>query len=101
MPDRDYYLADDAKLKDARAQVSGAHREDAGHGGRFAGGCESAAAILKLETSLARVQWTRVDNRDPVKTYNKTRIGDLPALMPGYDWQRYVRSAASREKWSR
>jgi predicted metalloendopeptidase len=39
------------------------------------------------------VQWTRVENRDPLKTYNKTPIADLAALMPGYDWQRFLQSA--------
>jgi len=50
-----------------------------------------AAAILELETALAQLQWTRVENRDPIKTYNKTAIADLPKLMPGYDWRAYVR----------
>jgi putative endopeptidase len=91
MPDRDYYLKDDAKLKDARAKYLA-------HVGKMlgmAGDAEAeihAAAILNLETELAQLQWTRVDNRDPVKTYNKTAIADLPKLMPGYDWRRYVRS---------
>jgi putative endopeptidase len=92
MPDRDYYLKDDAKLKEARAKYLA-------HIGKMlgmAGDTEAeahAAAILDLETALARLQWTRVDNRDPVKTYNKTAIADLPKLMPGYDWRRYVRAS--------
>jgi predicted metalloendopeptidase len=57
-----------------------------------------AAAILNLETSLARIQWTRVEDRDPIKTYNKTAITELSALMPGYDWQRYVRGAGIEGK---
>ena len=90
MPDRDYYLKDDAKLKDARAKYLTHVAKMLG----MAGDAEAethAAAILNLETELARLQWTRVDNRDPVKTYNKTAIADLPKLMPGYDWRRYVR----------
>jgi predicted metalloendopeptidase len=90
MPDRDYYLEDDAKLKEARTKYR-AHIDKmlamAGDGQAEV----HAAAILDLETALARVQWTRVENRDPIKTYNKTAIADLPKLMPGYDWQRYVR----------
>jgi putative endopeptidase len=97
MPDRDYYLADDAKLKDARAKYQVHIEKMLGMAGDSQAGAD-AAAILKLETALARVQWTRVDNRNPVKTYNKTRIGDLPALLPGYDWQRYVRSAGFEGK---
>jgi len=49
-----------------------------------------AVAILELETALAQAQWTRVENRDPIKTYNKTANSDMPRLMPGYDWRRYV-----------
>jgi predicted metalloendopeptidase len=92
LPDRDYYLKDDAKLKDARAGYR-AHVEKmlAMAGQSKAAG--NAAAILNLETSLAKIQWTRVEDRDPIKTYNKTAVAELSALMPGYDWQRYVRSA--------
>jgi len=89
MPDRDYYLKDDAKLKDTRAKYQAhiAKMLD------MAGDTDSsshAAAILELETALARLQWTRVENRDPIKTYNKTAIAELPKLMPGYDWPRYL-----------
>jgi putative endopeptidase len=92
LPDRDYYLNDDAKLKDARTAYRAHVEKMLGMAGESKA-AESAAAILKLETSLAKIQWTRVENRDPIKTYNKTAITELPALMPGYDWQRYVRSA--------
>jgi putative endopeptidase len=91
MPDRDYYLKDDAKLKSARAAYLAHTAKMLG----MAGDAEHeshAAAILDLETALARVQWTRVENRDPIKTYNKTAIDELPKLMPGYDWPRYLRA---------
>ena len=32
-------------------------------------------AIVALETELAQAQWTKVENRDPVKTYNKVDAG--------------------------
>jgi putative endopeptidase len=92
MPDRDYYLKDDVKLKQARAGYL-AHIEKMLSMAGESKAAEHAAAILNLETALAKIQWTRVEDRDPVKTYNKTAITELPALMPGYDWQRYVRSA--------
>jgi putative endopeptidase len=92
LPDRDYYLKDDVKLKDARTAYRAHVEKMLGMAGESKA-AESAAGILKLETSLAKIQWTRVENRDPIKTYNKTAITELPALMPGYDWQRYVRSA--------
>jgi predicted metalloendopeptidase len=97
MPDRDYYLRDDAKLKDARAKYLVHIEKMLSMAGDSQAGA-NAAAILKLETSLAQVQWTRVENRDPLKTYNKTRIADLGLLMPGYDWQRYVRGVGAEGK---
>ncbi|HEX3914483.1 MAG TPA: M13 family metallopeptidase [Steroidobacteraceae bacterium] len=92
LPDRDYYLKDDAKLKDARSAYRTHIEKMLGMAGQ-ARAAQQAAAILKLETSLAKIQWTRVENRDPIKTYNKTALSELSALMPGYDWQRYLHSS--------
>jgi putative endopeptidase len=90
LPDRDYYLKDDAKLKAARVKYV-AHMEKmlTMAGDSQAG--KNAAAILALETAIAQVQWTRVENRDPIKTYNKKSFGELPQVMPGYDWRSYLR----------
>ena len=97
MPDRDYYLKDDAKLKDVRVKYVAYIGKMLEMAGDAQAGAD-AAAILDLETALARVQWTRVENRDPVKTYNKTAIADLPKLMPVFDWPRYVQSTDIRGK---
>ena len=97
MPDRDYYLKDDIKLKDARAAYL-KHIEKMLSMAGESKAAERAAAILNLETSLARIQWTRVEDRDPIKTYNKTTLAELPALMPGYEWQRYVRGSGIEGK---
>jgi predicted metalloendopeptidase len=97
MPDRDYYLKDDAKLKETRAKYRAHIAKMFGMAGD-AEAAAHAAAILDLETALAQLQWTRVENRDPIKTYNKTAIADLPKLMPGYDWRRYVRGTEIADK---
>jgi predicted metalloendopeptidase len=89
LPDRDYYLKDDAKLKDARTKYVAHIEKMLGMAGD-SDARRSAAGILKLETAMAELQWTRVENRDAVKTYNKVAIADLEALMPGFDWQRYL-----------
>jgi putative endopeptidase len=89
MPDRDYYLKDDAKLKATREKYL-AHMQRmlsmAGDGQAD----KNAVAILALETSIAQVQWTRVENRDPIKTYNKRTFTELPQVMAGYDWRSYL-----------
>jgi putative endopeptidase len=97
MPDRDYYLKDDAKLKEARVAYL-AHIEKMLSMAGLAKAAHDAAAILDLETSLAKIQWTRVEQRDPIKTYNKTALSELPALMPGYDWQRYIHASGIEGK---
>jgi putative endopeptidase len=50
----------------------------------------SAAQILNLETAIAEKQWTRIESRDPIKTYNKVAFADLSRLMPGFDWTTYI-----------
>jgi len=87
LPDRDYYLKkDDARLAAVREKYV-AHIEKlltlAGH----KNAADDAKAVMALETALAEVQWTKVDNRDPVKRYNKTEIAKLAELAPGYDWK--------------
>ena len=97
MPDRDYYLKDDAKLKEARVAYR-AHIEKMLSMAGQAKAEHDAAAILDLQTALAKIQWTRVEQRDPIKTYNKTALSELGALMPGYDWQRYIHGSGIEGK---
>jgi putative endopeptidase len=89
LPDRDYYLKDDAKLKGMRASYLTHVATMLGMAGD-ANARTSAADILKLETAMAELQWTRVANRDPEKTYNKMFLTDLAQLMPGFDWPAYL-----------
>lgn len=69
MPDRDYYLKDDAHFLTIRK----AHREHIVKLLSLAGEPAAEASvdgIIALETAIARMQWTRVENRDPIKTYD-------------------------------
>ena len=93
MPDRDYYLKkDDARLADTRAKYQRhVERTLAMAGDKNAAG--AAGAILVLETALAEAQWTKVENRDPVKRYNKMDFAQLSALAPGHDWRAALAAA--------
>jgi len=46
-----------------------------------------AAGIYALEEKIAAAHWTRIQNRDPVATYNKTATADLARIAPGVDWK--------------
>ncbi len=52
-----------------------------------------AAAIYALEEKIAATHWTRVQNRDPDKTYNKLKIAELEKLAPGFEWKTWLAGA--------
>ncbi len=92
LPDRDYYLKDDAHFVAMRT----AYRAHIAKLFSLAGepnGELAADNIIALEKSLAQLQWTRVQNRDPVKTYNKTELAALPALVGKDDLPSYLTAA--------
>ena len=86
LPDRDYYLKDDARMLDIRAKYVKHMETMLGMVGRK-DAAKAASDIMTFESALATVQWTRVENRDPVKRYNKMTIAKLGELAPGYDWK--------------
>jgi putative endopeptidase len=51
---------------------------------------QRAAAVYALEEKLARTHWSRVQNRDPQRTYNKMTIAELGKLAPGIDWKPWL-----------
>ena len=92
LPDRDYYLKDDdEKLKETRTKYV-AHVAKMFELAKVPDAETGAAQVLDIETRLARAQWTRVENRDPVKTYNKVAVGGLDAMTPGYAWKPYLQA---------
>jgi putative endopeptidase len=92
LPDRGYYLTDDAHFREVRA----AYREHIVRLLSLAGETaaeQSADAIIALETELARLQWSRVENRDPIKTYNRMDVASLPTLLQKQDLPAYLSAA--------
>jgi putative endopeptidase len=92
LPDRDYYLLNDGKLKQARTQYGEHVRKMLALAGDKTA-TKDAKDIVALETELAKIQWTKVENRDPVKTYNKVEFAKLPGLAPAYGWKAYLADA--------
>ncbi|MFI4889838.1 MAG: M13 family metallopeptidase, partial [Steroidobacterales bacterium] len=100
LPDRDYYLNDDdATLVKIRELYQGYISASLSRlGDRDAAG--AARAIVALETQLARAQWTKVQNRDPIRTYNRMDVDQLHALAAHYDWHRYLAASGAAGKVS-
>jgi putative endopeptidase len=85
LPDRDYYLKDDAAYKDIRAKYV-AHIERLLKLAGDAQATQSAQSILELETQIATAHWPRAKRRDRDLTYNPETREQLASFAPGMPW---------------
>ena len=93
LPDRDYYLTADAKSVTLRQQYLAYIQQILTLAGEPAAqAATDAATILRLETALAKASLSRVDRRDPHKTYHPMTAVELAALAPAIDWLAYFRT---------
>ncbi|HET7697370.1 MAG TPA: M13 family metallopeptidase [Vicinamibacterales bacterium] len=90
LPDRDYYLKDDASLAAIRAAYAAYLTRVFELAGRAAPG-EDARAVLAFETALARVSWTEAESRNAALTYTRFTLRQLASEMPGFDWAAWAR----------
>lgn len=87
LPDRDYYLKDDARSTGIRkAYRDHLERMFALIGENPATSAYDADAVMRIETALAKAQMSRVEMRDPYKTYNKFSVKDFSNQTLGMDW---------------
>ena len=103
MPDRDYYLkADDARLANAKAQylvylsTLAQLKTDPLHTGSPSpspSDMEQAQRVLALESKIAQVHWSRIQNRDTLKRYNPMSLEQLQQSASAWDWALYLQSA--------
>jgi putative endopeptidase len=98
LPDRDYYLKDEARFADVRKQfplhvqkmfeLMGEPREAA---------ARDAQTVLAIETGLANASLDRVKRRDPANLDHRMTRKELAALAPGFDWAAYFKTAGTPE----
>ena len=94
LPDRDDYLeAASQEMRDKYVehvakmfQLTGTDSEPAK---------DIAERILALETELAKNSLTRVERRDPDRTYNKRSRAELHAMTPVFNWDNYFNAAGA------
>ncbi|WP_457445944.1 M13 family metallopeptidase [Roseateles sp. P5_E4] len=90
LPDRDYYLKrDDKTLKIRTAYEAHVARIFELLGDTPEAAKAGARSVLATETTLARASLSKVDKRDPYKTFHVVDARGLKALMPGFDWASY------------
>jgi putative endopeptidase len=90
LPDRDYYVKDDAKSKETRERyVQYVQKMFELMGDDAAVAKNNADTVVRMETALAKASLTRVDRRDPYKLKHKMSVAELTQLAPNLDWTGY------------
>ena len=90
LPDRDYYLQDVPQLKKVREAYQTYVAEMLVAAGRKPDVAQQeAAAILALETELAKISKDKVARRDPVGMYNRLERAGVAKATPSFDWAGY------------
>ncbi len=88
LPDRDYYFKEDDNSKKIRAAyevyITNLFKLT---GESEARAKETALEVVRFEKALANASMTRVERRDPNKTYHKMTVAELNALAPLFHWQ--------------
>jgi putative endopeptidase len=96
MPDRDYYLRDDEKSKQLRAD----YEQHVTKMFALAGDAPEKAAteaktVMSIETALAKASRTRVELRDAEKNYHLMSLADMKTLTPDWPWQNYLHAVGA------
>jgi predicted metalloendopeptidase len=90
LPNRDYYVDQDADTKDKREKyVSHIAKMFQYVDNKDKNASAKATEILAFETSLAVPRMTKEERRDARKRYNPTSISDLSKLTPSINWSAY------------
>lgn len=95
LPDRDYYL--ESGKQDIDAKNAKIREEYVAHvtkmmellGDSSDKSAAEAKTVMMIETDLAKASLTRVERRDPNKTYHRMDVAQLTALTPDFSWPRY------------
>jgi putative endopeptidase len=90
LPDRDYYVKEDAKSKDTRDHYL-AHIQKMLEllGDAPATAAAEAKTVMRIETALAKASLTRVEKRDPYKLDHKMAVDAFQATTPSFKWAEY------------
>jgi len=92
LPDRDYYLKDDDQFVKGRKLFLDYATKVFDKAG-YDQAAERADRLLKLETELAKVMWTKEENRDWTKRYNPRNIQQLEEMAPAINWDVFLEAS--------
>ena len=94
LPDRDYYLKDDAKSVELRQKyVTHVQRMLELAGEKPDDAKAHAQTVMRLETEMAKGSLDLVSRRDPEKVYHPMKKAELAAASPALRWTEYFTGA--------
>jgi putative endopeptidase len=97
LPDRDYYLDDGARIAAIRTSyLEHLERMLELAGETPARARADAGAILGLEKAMAESHWTKVEMREPERTYNPYDLAGLEKAAPRFDWKAYLEALGAQ-----
>lgn len=97
MPSRDYYFNTDVRTVTVRAAYQQYLFETFGQlGADSAGAMKKTAAVIQLETKLAKASRKLADLRDPYRNYHKMAMAGLKKLTPAFDWTAYSNQVGAK-----
>lgn len=92
LPDRDYYLSQEARYVTIRAQyVEHVTKMFVLLGDTPEQAATEAADVMRIETALAQGSMDRVLMRDPANRYHIMTISEVQTLTPNFDWSVYLK----------
>jgi putative endopeptidase len=87
LPEKDYYTKTDPITVNQRNKlVSHAEKYFTMTGTDAATAKKASASLLALETEIAKSHLTPVEQRDPIKNYNKMSVAELEKISPNIGW---------------
>ncbi|HKE44084.1 MAG TPA: M13 family metallopeptidase, partial [Steroidobacteraceae bacterium] len=89
MPDRDYYIKDDPRLKEFRAKYV-EYLEQMLTLVNDADAKQHAQAVMVFETAVAQAQWPIEKQREVELNYNPRTKQELLEQVPGFEWQAFL-----------
>jgi putative endopeptidase len=91
LPDRDYYVADDPKMREIREKyVAHVERVFQLLGDNPKTAAREARTAMAIESALAKASLTRVEQRDPHNLFHKMTLAEVKTLTPSFDWDDYL-----------
>jgi putative endopeptidase len=98
LPDRDYYLKDTPKFKKIReAYIAHITKMLILSGDTEQQAKADGAAVMAIETMLAKASMSNTEKRDPNAIYHLMNLQQLSELTPHFSWSNYLKARGLRD----